>query len=139
MNVYEFDKADTAFMRFGMYLTEKNRDAAYIMELSLWMNYVNNARANYENQLKNVSVENIKLINSNYNEGQPFLAPDGKTLFMTSDRKGSTGGQWLNDVYKSDVYMVSIKSDKFSKPKKMGQRMNTSSADMTTKCTPMFR
>lgn len=130
MNVYEFDKADTAFMRFGMYLTEKNRDAAYIMELSLWMNYVNNARANYENQLKNVSVENIKIINSNYNEGQPFLAPDGKTLFMTSDRKGSTGGQWLNDVYKSDVYMVSIKSDKFSKPKKMGQRMNTSAADM---------
>lgn len=130
MNVYEFDKADTAFMRFGMYLTDKNRDAAYLMELSLWMNYVNNARTQYANQLKNVSVENIKLINSGYNEGQPFLAPDGKTLFLTSDRKGSTGGQWLNNVYKSDVYMVAIKNGRMYKPKKMGQKMNTSAADM---------
>ncbi|MDX9931191.1 MAG: hypothetical protein RB294_01300 [Bacteroidales bacterium] len=130
MNVYEFDKADTAFMRFGMYLTDKNRDAAYLMELSLWMNYVNNARTQYANQLKNVSVENIKLINSGYNEGQPFLAPDEKTLFLTSDRKGSTGGQWLNNVYKSDVYMVAIKNGRMYKPKKMGQKMNTSAADM---------
>lgn len=130
MNVYEFDKADSALMRFGMYLTEKNRDAGFIMELSLWMNYVNNARVHYANPLKNVSVENLKIINSSYNEGQPFLSPDGKSLFMTSDRKGSTGGQWLNDTYKPDVYLVTIKSDKLSKPKKMGQRMNTASADM---------
>jgi len=130
MNVYEFDKADSAFMRFGTYLTEKNRDAAYLMELSLWMNYVNNARIHYENPIKNISVENIKIINSNYNEGQPFLAHDGKTLYLTSDRKGSTGGQKYNDVYKPDIYMVSIKNEKFAKPKKMGQHMNSSSAEM---------
>ncbi len=129
MNVYEFDKADTAFMRFGMYLTEKNRDAAFLMELSLWMNYVNNARVHYAAPLSNVSVENVKIVNSNYNDGQPFLSPDGKVLYFSSDRKGSTGGQWLNDVYKPDVYMSTIKGDKFSKPKKMGQKLSTPSGE----------
>lgn len=127
--LYRFDEAEKAFNEFKTYLTERNRDAAYIFETELWLAYLQNARKLHAQPLKNVSVENLKAANSNYNEGNPYLSEDGKTLYMSSDRKGSTGGQFLQNVFKSDVYVMTNKAGKWSKPKKMAYRINSSTAE----------
>ncbi|PKP02111.1 MAG: hypothetical protein CVU11_13050 [Bacteroidetes bacterium HGW-Bacteroidetes-6] len=129
MYLYRFDDAEKAFSEFKTYLTERNRDAAHIMMVEQWSEYVKNARELYANPVVNMSVENLKIANSNYNETSPFLSPDGKTLFISSDRKGSTGGQFMQNTFKSDVYIMTNKSGHWSKPKKMAYRINSNSAD----------
>ncbi len=132
MYLYRFDEAEKALNEFKTYLTERNRDAAYIYETDLWMAYIGNARELYANPVKNVTVENLKNANSNYNEGNPFISADGKNLYISSDRKGSTGGQFLQDVYKSDVYLLTSKSGKWSKPKKMAYRVNSQTSELNS-------
>ena len=56
-------------------------------------------------------------INSDADEDGPFIHPDGRTLYFTSNGKGSIGG---NDVFKS--YVV---AGKWSKPENLGYPINT--------------
>ncbi len=63
-------------------------------------------------------------INSNFTETTPFLAPDGVTLYFSSDREG---GQGSNDIY------VCKRVDKtwkrWSKPVNIGPKFNTDGYD----------
>ncbi len=56
-------------------------------------------------------------INSEFDEVGVFLAPDGKTLFFSSNGKGSMGSY---DVFKSN-----LEGDKWSKPVNLGYPINT--------------
>lgn len=60
-------------------------------------------------------------INSEYDEGGVFLAPDGKTLFFCSNGKGSMGGQ--------DVFKSTLENGKWSKPVNLGFPINTEGKD----------
>jgi len=51
-------------------------------------------------------------------DSTPFLAPDGKTLYFASDRKGGKGG---TDIYKA----VLDDNGNFSAPENMGETINT--------------
>ncbi|MES0489369.1 MAG: OmpA family protein [Leptospirales bacterium] len=64
------------------------------------------------------------LVNSKYNEGTPFLAPDGKTLYFASNTPGGAGGY--------DMYVTRRLDDswrKWSKPKNLGSSVNTKEND----------
>ena len=52
-------------------------------------------------------------------DSTPFLAPDGKTLYFASDRKGGQGG---TDIYKATL----DEAGKFSAPENLGAPINTS-------------
>lgn len=56
-------------------------------------------------------------INSEYDEVGAFLAPDGKTLFFSSNGKGSMGSY--------DIFKTTLNGDKFSKPINLGFPINT--------------
>ncbi len=56
-------------------------------------------------------------INSAYDEVGVFLAPDGKTLFFSSNGKGSMGGH--------DIFKTTLEGDKWSKPVNLGYPINT--------------
>ncbi|MBI3520910.1 MAG: PD40 domain-containing protein [Bacteroidetes bacterium] len=56
-------------------------------------------------------------INSEYDEVGVFLAPDGKTLFFSSNGKGSMGSY--------DVFKSTLEGDKWSKPVNLGYPINT--------------
>lgn len=129
---YKFNEAENAFTSFKGYLTERSRDAAYIEEVNLWLMYCGNAKLHYANPLQTVTVNNLKIANSDYNEFKPYLTDDGTKLYLSSDRKGSQGGQYLNDKFKSDVYVMSFKSGKWGKPKKMAYRINSNNADLNS-------
>ncbi len=58
-----------------------------------------------------------------YSVGQPALSPDEKQLYFVSDMPGSIGG--------TDIFVVDILGeDNFSKPKNLGETINTSGREM---------
>ena len=60
-------------------------------------------------------------INTAENEDAPFIHPDGKTLFFTSDGKGSMGGK--------DIFKTEFVDGKWEKPTNMGFPVNTVADD----------
>jgi outer membrane protein OmpA-like peptidoglycan-associated protein len=56
-------------------------------------------------------------INSKYDEDFPFIHPDGKTLYYTSNGLGSMGGQ--------DIFKITSEGGKWSAPVNMGAPINT--------------
>ncbi len=60
-------------------------------------------------------------INTSDNEDAPFIHPNGKTLFFTSDGTGSMGGK--------DIFRTELINGKWSKPENMGYPVNTVADD----------
>src|SRR5690606_13475631 len=60
-------------------------------------------------------------INTKANEDAPFIHPDQKTLFFTSDGHNSMGGR--------DIFMTKLVGDKWSTPENMGYPVNTTAND----------
>jgi len=61
-------------------------------------------------------------INSKYNETAPYLAPDGRSIYFSSDRPGGYGGY--------DFYRSTFKKGKWTTPKNLGKGINTKSSDL---------
>ncbi len=67
--------------------------------------------------------ENIgSILNTQYDEDSPFLTPDGKTLFFSSDGHNSMGGY--------DIYKTTLDNGKWSKPENLGYPVNTTDDDI---------
>jgi outer membrane protein OmpA-like peptidoglycan-associated protein/Tol biopolymer transport system component len=60
-------------------------------------------------------------INTKDNEDAPYIHPDKKTLFFTSDGHNSMGGR--------DIFFSKLVNDKWTKPENMGYPVNTTSND----------
>lgn len=61
------------------------------------------------------------VINTEANEDAPFIHPDGKTLFFTSDGKGTMGGK--------DIFKTEFKDGAWLTPENMGYPVNTVADD----------
>ena len=75
----------------------------------------------------NVTFENPgKAINSIYEDYNPFISANGKTLLFTSRRKGNMGG-FIEDlgIYTADVYFSLWKDTAWTKAKSTGAAINT--------------
>jgi outer membrane protein OmpA-like peptidoglycan-associated protein len=60
-------------------------------------------------------------INSKANEDAPFIHPDQKTLFFTSEGHNSMGGR--------DIFMTKLVGNKWTSPENMGYPVNTTAND----------
>lgn len=60
-------------------------------------------------------------INTSDNEDAPFIHPDGRTLFFTSDGKGTMGGK--------DIFRTQLVDGKWETPENMGFPVNTVADD----------
>jgi outer membrane protein OmpA-like peptidoglycan-associated protein len=60
-------------------------------------------------------------INSRANEDAPFIHPDQRTLFFTSDGHNSMGGR--------DIFVTRLVSEKWTAPESMGYPVNTTAND----------
>lgn len=60
--------------------------------------------------------------NKDYNLGQACFAPDGKTIYFVSDMPGSYGH--------TDIWESSFDGTTFSKPRNLGQEVNTEGREM---------
>jgi len=87
---------------------------------------------------KLVLVENLgQLVNSPYHDYTPALMADGKTLYFTSNRAGSTGGRKLRDgSFYEDIYSSSLQNGQWSKPQKLGKNLNGDYHDAIASISP---
>jgi outer membrane protein OmpA-like peptidoglycan-associated protein len=60
-------------------------------------------------------------VNSKANEDAPFIHPDQKTLFFTSDGHNSMGGR--------DIFVTKLIGEKWTSPENMGYPVNTTAND----------
>jgi hypothetical protein len=75
----------------------------------------------------NCSFTNIgKIINSPFEEYNPFVSADDKSIVFTSRRKGNVGG-FIDELgmYTADIYRSVWKDSVWLKPKSMGANINT--------------
>lgn len=73
----------------------------------------------YQATWQNNKWENTKELpfcNDLYSVAHPALAPDGKTLYFTSERPGTSN---------KDLYVTVYENEKWSTPKKLGNEINT--------------
>lgn len=68
--------------------------------------------------------EKLPISDPNAWESTPFVAPDGKTLYFSSNRKGGEGG---NDIYKATI---EGNGERFSNVTNMGKAINTHGNEM---------
>jgi outer membrane protein OmpA-like peptidoglycan-associated protein len=61
-------------------------------------------------------------VNTSHNEASPYLAPDGKSLYFSSDRPGGFGSY--------DFYKTVLKKGKWSKAENLGDAINTPGSDL---------
>ena len=69
-----------------------------------------------------LEVKELPFNNNEYSTGHPALSSDEKKLFFVSDMPGGFGG---SDIYYVDI----IDNDKYSKPKNLGEGINTSESE----------
>lgn len=66
--------------------------------------------------------EQITFFSDTVNNGHPFVTPDGKTLFFSSDYKDGFGGK--------DIYMTTKRDGEWDYPINVGSRINTEGDEM---------
>ncbi|NOT01009.1 MAG: hypothetical protein HOP29_10310 [Phycisphaerales bacterium] len=60
-------------------------------------------------------------VNSEHNEAEPSIGPDGRTLYFTSGRPGGVGS--------SDIWVTHRAADDWSEPKNLGPMVNSAGSD----------
>lgn len=60
-------------------------------------------------------------VNSEHNEAEPSIGPDGRTLYFTSGRPGGVGS--------SDIWVTHRATDEWSEPKNLGPLVNSAGSD----------
>ncbi|MFN0202432.1 MAG: OmpA family protein, partial [Bacteroidia bacterium] len=58
-----------------------------------------------------------EMINTEFREAEPCLSHDGKTLYFSSNRRGSVGG--------TDIWMTTLEKGKWTAPVNLGAAINT--------------
>ncbi len=127
---YRFDEAIKVFEEFKTYLTDRARDALYLMEVETYLRYCNNAKKHFDAPIKNIKISPFMVVNSDYSEYTPFIDRAGERFYFSSDRRGSTGGSYMPDFFRTDIYYMNKGSDqRWSKLRKMGHKVNTSGSE----------
>lgn len=126
---YQIDEAQKTFEKYREFLTSRSRDAYNLYEVDNNIRYTKNAKDLFQKPIK-AQVELFREVQSEYSEYTPHISLDGRHLYFASDRKGSTGGTYLPDRYKSDIYVISKnKEGRWMRPKKFGYNVNTKNHD----------
>lgn len=84
---------------------------------------------------RDIQIEPLTVLNSEFPEYAPVLSADEKTIIFTSRRKGSTGGEsnkLLDGSYREDIYIANKKEDgTWSAPKQISNKINTENHEAT--------
>jgi len=62
-------------------------------------------------------IEPVPFNDKKWSTGNPSLSKDGKTLYFSSDREGTIGG--------NDIWKVSVNGDSYGEPENLGPKVNT--------------
>jgi outer membrane protein OmpA-like peptidoglycan-associated protein len=131
---YEFDQAITFYEQYKDKVFNDqesfNRDDKARKEEVLRIDHKIQECKNAEMYMGNpVDIEMYNLgksINSVYKDYGPVISEDQKTIYFTSRRKGSTGGNKDNDnEYFEDIYVSKLSDTSWSEPLNLGFPINS--------------
>lgn len=105
-----------------LWFTRSNSNGARLVEDSLHISNLKLYRANLQANGDWGDIQPFDYNNDAYSVGQPAIAPDGKTLYFTSDMPGGVGGK---DLWKSRNNGVGWEA-----PVNMGPTINTAGDEM---------
>lgn len=132
----KYDEALKNYEKFKTFLTNKNKDGAFIEEVQHCINMANLAKKLTAKPVK-VKIEAVKPVNSLYSDMALIPSSDGKTYYFSSRRKGNTGGQSDNfGEYLDDIFYTQFKDNKWQKPKKMASKINSAASDIMNCISP---
>lgn len=145
---YQLDKACDPFMEYyygyALQLEGKFEDALkayaafeanykkadnFSKFVSLHTNECKNARGSVQQPIR-AWVDNVKELNTQYDDYAPSISTDGGEIIFTSNRPN---GHTANEVgeYDMDIYSASLSDMKWSKPEQIKGGVNTQSDDVS--------
>jgi tetratricopeptide (TPR) repeat protein len=132
----KYDEAIKNYEKFQTFLTNKNKDGAFIDEVEHCIRMAKLAKKLVTKPVK-VKIEPVKQVNSTFSDLALIPSLDGNTYYFTSKRKGSTGNERDNfGEYMDDIYFTQFKDNKWQKPKKMASKINSSASDVLNCISP---
>jgi tetratricopeptide (TPR) repeat protein len=127
----KFDDAIRNFNTFKTFLTDKPKDVELLEDCNHQIEIANNAKEFMSKPLKNVTIKSFDLVNSTYSDYACIPSLDGNKIYFTSKRKGNTGSeQDPIGGYFDDIYFIQFKDNRWSKPKKIPGKINTSNLEV---------
>lgn len=123
MHNNQFDEAIKAFQDF---INSKPKLAKDAMPIERWIEMCNNGKQ-LVSQPVDVTYTNLgKNINTIFDEYNPMISADGRSLIFTSRRQGNIGG-FIEDlgIYTSDLYWTMWKDTVWTKAKGLGGMVNS--------------
>ncbi len=135
---YQFDKAIDAYQKFIAVMNENNNsDKTIIDATNRKIEMCNTGMRLVKDPIK-IKIENLgNTVNSNYADYSPVITADQTTLFFTSRRPESSGGQKDNEGnFFEDIYMSSKTKKGWSKATNIGTPINTNEHEATVGISP---
>jgi hypothetical protein len=124
-NMYN-NKWDEAIKAFNDFKDAKNKPLKDYPTVERMIEMCNNGKTLTANPV-NCKYTNLgKTVNTPFDEYNPFISGDGKSLLFTSRRKGNIGG-FIEDlgIYSADIYSTVWKDTIWNKARGMGGMINT--------------
>ncbi len=121
------ERWDDAIHSFENYKTStRSRLINGFLAVERQIEMCNHAKKLVVNPLQ-VTFKNLgKFINSPFEDYNPFVSANGKTLVFASRRKGNMGGMSEElGIYPSDIYFSTWKDSAWTKPKNAGAAINS--------------
>lgn len=134
----EFDKAVEAYDKYAELVKTSeamsdNMKAEASQDVARHKKIVETAK-NLISYPRDIQIEALDVLNSEYPEYAPVLSADEKTIIFTSRRKGSTGGEnnkLLDGSYREDIYIANKVNGKWEEPRKISNKINTVNHEAT--------
>ncbi|NVO02088.1 MAG: PD40 domain-containing protein [Bacteroidetes bacterium] len=121
---FQFDEALKNYEIFKSFLTDKSRDANFMLEIDRNIEVTKFAKELYAKPLKNVEIIPMKIANSDFSDYTPCFSPSKTMMYFTSKRKGGSGNiQAPEGGIADDIYYLEFKNNKWIKPKKLGSKI----------------
>ena len=113
---------NTSFWEGGACISADSKTVFFISERKGGFGHADIWKVNRISKTEWGKPENLGAeVNSEFDEVGVFLAPDGKTLFFSSNGKGSMGSY--------DIFRTTLEGTKWTKPENVGYPINTVNSD----------
>ncbi|MBA3681676.1 MAG: OmpA family protein [Bacteroidetes bacterium] len=135
---YDFDKAIVAYRKYISVMEQNNAtDKALLSETTRKIEMCNTGKRLVATPIK-IKIQNLSnTVNSPYADYSAIFSADQNTLFFTSRRPQSTGGEKDNEGnYMEDIYMSSKTKTGWSAAQSIGAPINTEWHEATVGVSP---
>lgn len=122
-------KFEDAIKSFTAFETNYKKADEFSKFVNLHVSECKNARGSVQNPIR-AWVDNVKALNSEFDDFAPSISTDGSEIIFTSNRPNGHSTNEVGD-YDKDIYSASLSDMHWSKPAQIKGGVNTASDDVS--------